>query len=66
MVEKQNIPFPVLSDINGKVINDYNIVFQMSDTLCSPVLKHTQLDISRVNGDSGWLLTNQPLLLLNN
>lgn len=37
-------------------MEDYNIVFKMSEELCSLYLTHFNMDISKVNSSGDWLL----------
>jgi peroxiredoxin len=56
MIEKHNLPFPVLTDLQGDVMRSYEIAFEIPDNLREQYLKVLKRDFDLVNSGSGWFL----------
>lgn len=53
--EKNELAFPVLSDVGNHVARRYGLVFKLADALRQPMEKFG-IDLGKVNGDPSWEL----------
>jgi peroxiredoxin len=53
LTDRQQLGFPVLSDVGNKVASQFNIVFTINDPARSAHMK-VQKDLPRFNGDDSW------------
>jgi len=52
---KNTLAFPLLYDRKAKVADEYNLVFELDDSL-KPIYKSFGIDLEQVNGDDDWEL----------
>lgn len=52
---KAKVPFPILSDLDNKVMKDYNVLFHLPDEL---IVAYSQfgIDLADYNGEKRWVL----------
>jgi peroxiredoxin len=55
MAEKNQLAFPVLSDVGNQVARRYGIVFRVTDALQAP-MKQLGIELAKYNGDDSWEL----------
>jgi peroxiredoxin len=55
MVDKNQLTFPVLSDLGNRVARLYGIVFRVTDALRAP-MQQLGIELSKFNGDDSWEL----------
>ena len=55
MTEKNQLAFPVLSDVGNHVARRYGIAFRVTDALQAP-MKQLGIDLAKYNGDDSWEL----------
>ncbi len=55
LAEKENLPFPVLSDSAGEVMLSYRLIWEFSDELREQFLKHLDVDLRKTN-EAGWVV----------
>ena len=55
MVDKNQLTFPVLSDVGNRVARLYGIVFRVTDALRAP-MQQLGIELSTFNGDDSWEL----------
>lgn len=53
LAEKQQLDFPVLSDLHNKVAQQYNLVFTINDPARAAHMK-VRKELPRFNGDDSW------------
>ncbi|WP_335872939.1 peroxiredoxin-like family protein [Bacillus sp. 2205SS5-2] len=64
MKEKHDLAFHVLSDPNGKVAVDYNLLFKLPDYLIE-IYDQINLDIPAHNGEDSWTLPVPATFIIN-
>ena len=65
MKEKLEIPFPVLTDVNGEVMRKYKISWKLPDFIKENYIKHLQRDYTLINAGAGWELPVPSTFILN-
>lgn len=56
MQEKLELPFPVLTDVSGSVMRDYQVSWKLPDELKESYLTTRNRDFTLINSGSGWEL----------
>lgn len=55
-VRKDGFPFPILSDLNDEVMQDYGLLFEVPEELSDVYIRNFQLDIADYNGEGRYIL----------
>jgi peroxiredoxin len=55
-VRKDGFPFPILSDLNDKVMQDYGLLFEVPEELSDVYIRNFELDIPDYNGEGRCIL----------
>ncbi len=55
-VRKDGFPFPILSDLNDKVMQDYGLLFEVPEELSDVYVRNFELDIADYNGEGRYVL----------
>jgi peroxiredoxin len=56
MKEKLELPFPVLTDINGEVMRKYKVSWKLPEEIKENYIKHRNRDFTLINAGAGWEL----------
>jgi peroxiredoxin len=56
MQEKLELPFPVLTDVNGEVMRRYKVSWKLPEEIKENYMKHLNRDYKLINEGAGWEL----------
>jgi peroxiredoxin len=56
MTEKLELPFPVLTDVNGDVMKRYRVSWKLPEEIKENYVKHLNRDFTLINEGAGWEL----------
>lgn len=56
MKEKLELPFPVLTDVNGEVMKKYKVSWRLPEVIKENYKKHLNRDYMLINAGAGWEL----------
>jgi peroxiredoxin len=56
MVEKLELPFPVLTDVSGDVMRRFKVSWELPIEIKENYLKHLKRDYTLINKGAGWVL----------
>jgi peroxiredoxin len=65
MLEKLELPFPVLTDVNGDVMREYKVAWKLPEEIKENYIKHMKRDYTIINSGAGWELPIPATFIIN-
>lgn len=65
LADQYQLSFPLLSDVKGQVMRDYQLAWEIPNTIREQYLTLFGRDLSAINTSSGWVLPVPATYILN-
>jgi peroxiredoxin len=65
LADQHQLPFPLLSDVTGQVMRDYQLAWEIPNTIRKQYLSLFGRDLNVINAGSGWVLPVPATYILN-